>query len=184
MSRACLRRRDRTARTPRVKHYSAAVNMPSCRRRPFATAPTSKRHARHARGILYAPPRGHPGGAWERWLVYFLRGVQVEVEDAVARMGQIDRLFESWREVLAGAHLGRPREVLRLFAENPFWSVKGIAEELGVAYTTGLRSVERLQAAGIVSPVGSTRRSRVYCARDMLARIIRVGSDFGVADVA
>ena len=107
-------------------------------------------------------------GAWERWLTYFLRGVQIEAEDAIARMEQIDRLFEAWREELAGAHSGRPREVLRLFAENPFWSATGIAEELGVAYTTGLRAVERLQAAGIVSPVGSAKRNRVYCARDML----------------
>ena len=101
-------------------------------------------------------------------MTYFLCGVQVEVEDAAARMEQIDRLFQSWREDLAGAHLGRPREVWRLFAENPFWKVKGIAEELGVACMTGLSAVERLQATGIVSPVGSVRRNRVYCARNML----------------
>ena len=107
-------------------------------------------------------------GAWERWLTYFLRGVQTQAEDAVERMEQIDGLLEDWREELAGVQLGRPREVLRLFAENPFWTVKGVAEELGVAYTTAQRAIERLQAAGIVSPVGSAKRNRVYCARDML----------------
>ncbi|MCY4558924.1 MAG: Fic family protein [Chloroflexi bacterium] len=108
-------------------------------------------------------------GAWERWLSYFLRGVKIQAEDAVERMDQIDGLLEDWREELAGVQLGRPREVLRLFAENPFWTVKGVAEELGVAYTTAQRAVERLQVAGIVSPVGSAKRNRVYCSRDMLA---------------
>ena len=55
-----------------------------------------------------------------------------------------------------------------LFVENPFWTVGGIAGELGVAYTTAQRAVERLQAAGIVSPVGTAKRNRIYCARDML----------------
>ena len=107
-------------------------------------------------------------GAWERWLSYFLRGVQAQAEDAVERMEQIDGLLEDWREELAGVQMGRPREVLRLFAENPFWTMKGVAEELGVAYTTAQRAVERLQVAGIVTPVGSAKRNRVYCARDML----------------
>ena len=89
--------------------------------------------------------------------------------DPFERMEQIDGLLEEWRDELAGVQLGRPREVLRLFAENPFWTVRGVAEELGVAYTTAQRAVERLQGSGIVSPVGSAKRNRVYCARDMLA---------------
>ena len=89
--------------------------------------------------------------------------------DPFERMEQIDGLLEEWRDEFAGVQLGRPREVLRLFAENPFWTVRGVAEELGVAYTTAQRAVERLQGSGIVSPVGSAKRNRVYCARDMLA---------------
>ena len=107
-------------------------------------------------------------GAWERWLSYFLRGVQAQAEDAVERMEQIDGLLENWSAELASVQLGRPREVLHLFAENPFWTVRGVAEELDVAYTTAQRTVERLRVAGIVSLVGSAKRNRVYCARDML----------------
>ena len=107
-------------------------------------------------------------GAWERWLAYFLRGVQVQAEDAVERMEEIDGLFEKWREALAGVQTGRPVEVLRLFVENPFWTAGGIAEELGVAYTTARRAIERLEEAGIVSQTGTSKRNRVYCAREML----------------
>ena len=107
-------------------------------------------------------------GAWERWLSYFLRGVQVQAEDAINRMEEIDGLFEDWREALAGVQSGRPEEVLRLFIGNPFWTAGGIAEELGVAYTTARRAIERLEAAGIVSLVGEAKRNRVYCAQEML----------------
>ena len=107
-------------------------------------------------------------GAWERWLAYFLRGVQVQSEDAIERMQEIDGLFEDWQEALAGVQSGRPEEVLRLFIGNPFWTVGGIAKELGVAYTTARRAIERLEMVGIVSQSGTAKRNRVYCAREML----------------
>ena len=107
-------------------------------------------------------------GAWERWLAYFLRGVQVQTEDAIERMVEINDLFEEWREALVGVQSGRPEAVLRLFIGNPFWTASGIAEEMGVAYTTARRALDRLEAAGIVSQSGTVKRNRVYCAREML----------------
>ena len=99
---------------------------------------------------------------------YFLEGVRAQAEDALARIQDIDDLFERWREELAGVRSGRPEQVLRLFVGNPFRTVGGVARELGVAYTTSRRALDRLEEAGIVSPVGSAKRNRVYCARDML----------------
>ena len=107
-------------------------------------------------------------GAWESWLVYFLDGVRVQAEDAVARIQDIDKLYEHWLEALSGVRSGRPEQVLRLFVGNPFRTVGGIAKELDVAYTTARRAIDRLEEAGIVSLVGAARRNRVYCARGML----------------
>ena len=107
-------------------------------------------------------------GAWEAWLIYFLRGVWSQAEDAVARIQLIDDLFERWSGDLAGVQSKRAQEVMELFAANPFWTVGGLAQVLKVAYTTARRAVERLQAAGIVSLVGPAKRNRVYCARAML----------------
>ena len=111
-------------------------------------------------------------GAWEKWLSYFLRGVRLQADDAIVRMAEIDGLFEDWRKHLAGVQSGRPERVLRLFVENPYWTVGGIADELSVAYTTARRAIDRLEAAGIVSPVGEARRNRVYCARQMLEVLV------------
>ncbi len=107
-------------------------------------------------------------GEWEEWLAYFLRGIALQAEDAVNRIRRIDDLFTLWRKRLGGSRSRQPERVLELFAENPFWSVGGLAARLDVAYTTARRAIERLEAAGIVTLASSASRGRVYCARDML----------------
>ncbi len=107
-------------------------------------------------------------GEWEAWLVYFLRGVALQAEDAVNRIGRIDDLFALWSRRLESGQSRQPARVLELFAESPFWSVGGLAARLDVAYTTARRAIERLEAAGIVTLAWAARRGRVYYARDML----------------
>ena len=110
-------------------------------------------------------------GAWEDWLVYFLRGVEVQAEDALARIAYIDTLFERWRQDLSGVLSPRLEDVLGLFVESPFWTVGEIGKRLGVAYTTARRAIERLEEGGIVSLVGAAKRNRVYCARSVIAAL-------------
>ncbi len=51
-------------------------------------------------------------GKWETWLIYFLRGVRIQAEDALARIQHIDNLVVRWREQLAGFRPG---------AQSKFW---------------------------------------------------------------
>ena len=110
-------------------------------------------------------------GAWEDWLVYFLRGVRLQADDGLARIAQLDILFDSWRDDLGDVLSPRLDEVLGLFVESPFWTVGEIGKSLGIAYTTARRAVDRLEGAGIVSLSGKSRRNRVYCARAVLAAL-------------
>ena len=110
-------------------------------------------------------------GAWEDWLVYFLRGVRLQANDARARIEHLDILFDSWRDDLGATLSPRLEEVLGLFVENPFWTVGEIGKTLGVAYTTARRAVDRLEEAGIISLLEASRRNRVYCARAVLAAL-------------
>ena len=107
-------------------------------------------------------------GEWDEWLAYFLRGVVVQSEDAVDRIQRIDDLFVLWRRQLASGRSRFPERVLDLFAENPFWTVRNIADRLDVAFTTAQRAIDRLEMVGIVTRVGEARRNRVYCAADVL----------------
>ena len=73
-------------------------------------------------------------GEWEEWLIYFLRGVALQSQDAVARIRQIDGLFLGWKQELDRGRSQLPPRALELFAENPFWQVSGVAARLEVAF--------------------------------------------------
>ena len=107
-------------------------------------------------------------GEWEEWLTYFLKGVVLQSEDAVDRIQRIDDLFSQWKQGLPRGQSSVPERALDLFAENPFWTVGGLADRLSVAFTTAQRAIDRLEAAGIVAQVGEGRRNRVYCAEAIL----------------
>ena len=107
-------------------------------------------------------------GEWEEWLVYFLRGIVLQAEDAVHRIERIDRLILGWKRELASGQSRLPERALDLFVENPFWTIRGIAGRLDVAFTTAQRAIDRLEAEGVVARVGEARRNRVYCAEAVL----------------
>ncbi len=107
-------------------------------------------------------------GEWEEWLAYFLRGVTLQSEDAVDRSRRIDGLLEDWRRELSADRSRHPERALELFAENPFQTVRRVADRLGVAFTTAQRAVDRLAGVGAVLRVGSERRNRLFCAQAIL----------------
>lgn len=107
-------------------------------------------------------------GQWRPWLEYFLNGVARQAEDALNRAMRINDLLSRWREDVAGSPSKTSTRVIDLLAENPYWTVKRLAERLAVAFTTAQRAVERLESASIVSEVTAAKRDRVYCAKAIL----------------
>lgn len=107
-------------------------------------------------------------GDWEGWLLYFLRGVDRQAKDVVARIRHIGTLVERWKEELAGARSVFVARALDLFSMRPFWSLPGLAAALDTTYTTAQRTLRRLEVAGIVEPVGAGRRNRIYAAQAIL----------------
>lgn len=107
-------------------------------------------------------------GEWNAWIVYFLRGVARQAEDALRRAESITRLEDDWREALAGSPSRAVLALVDLLAENPYWTVRGVAQRMGVAYTTAQRAVQRLEAEGILTPTTDAKRDRIFCARAIL----------------
>ena len=107
-------------------------------------------------------------GEWEEWLTYFLVGVSAQAEDAVSRVQRMTDLLAQWRAASAGARSQTVSGAIELFVENPFWTVKGVAGRLGVAFTTAQRAIDRLERAGIIALEREARRNRLYCARGLL----------------
>ena len=106
--------------------------------------------------------------AWPGWIVYFLNGIARMSEDALSRAERINALFEGWRTDVAGS-TKNPGRVLGMLEANPYCTVTGIAERLGIAFTTAQRSVDRLVELGILKPVDDARRNRVFCASEVMA---------------
>ncbi len=107
-------------------------------------------------------------GAWNPWLEYFLNGVARQAEDVLSRAQRINVLLDRWRRAVAGFSTRVPMALVDLLAENPFWSVTGIAKRLGVAFTTAQRGIAALEKESIVRLTSEAKRNRVYCATDIL----------------
>jgi Fic family protein len=107
-------------------------------------------------------------GAWNDWLEYFLLGVARMSEDALSRATRINQLLARWQNAVSGESSKAPLRVVELLGANPFITIKGAAEKLEVAFTTAQRAIERLERAGIVTPVSDAKRDRVYCAKALL----------------
>lgn len=107
-------------------------------------------------------------GEWQEWLAYFLNGVARQSEDAISRAERINDHLATWRTQVAGTSSKIPAMLLDLIAANPFITVKKATEELGVAFTTAQRGVEKLESLKILSQVNGARRDRVYCAKALL----------------
>jgi len=108
------------------------------------------------------------GGEWEQWLLYFLRGVSRQAEDAVSRAERMNELLAGWRRTPAGQSSRSAAAMIDLLAQNPFCTVNRMAAALNVAFTTAQRAVDRLESAGVLTRVSEGKRNRVYCAQALL----------------
>lgn len=108
-------------------------------------------------------------GDWNSWILYFLRGVSDQAGDALRRIEQIHALREDWRRRLASRQTTKVMRLMDRIAENPFITVKGAAEDLGVAFTTAQRTIDILAQQKILMLTDDdAKRGRVYVARKLL----------------
>lgn len=107
-------------------------------------------------------------GQWSRWLRYFLKAVAHQAEDTLKKARRIDELLEKWRRDVATTQSRVTTAVIDLFAESPFWTIGRVAQRLDVAYTTAQRAIVKLESLSILSRTSEAKRSRVYCAKQVL----------------
>jgi Fic family protein len=104
-------------------------------------------------------------GDWERWLLFFLRGV-IEVS---AQATETARRILALREEHRGAvtsHLARAaangHRVLESLYERPIVSVADIRALLGSTYPAASNVVNRLASLGILREITGYRRNRLF----------------------
>ncbi len=107
-------------------------------------------------------------GAWHEWLIYFLGGVAVQSEDVLSRAERINELLNQWKIAVLSSGSQVPVDMVQHFAINPYFTTNKIAEDLGIAYSTAQRGVQKLEAAGIIKKTNDNKRDKVYCATEIL----------------
>lgn len=107
-------------------------------------------------------------GDWNRWLQYFLGGIALQSNDALDRAGRIVDLLDQWRVPAAEFPGSTPMSLLDLLAGNPFVTIPGVSEKLGVARSTATRAIEYLVKHGVLEQAGSRKRDRSWLAPALL----------------
>ncbi len=108
-------------------------------------------------------------GAWEDWLLFFLRGVLTEARDAVRRAGTLFDLREAYRERFRreGGSANLLAAVEHLFA-RPVTDIRELEESLAVSFEAARRLVNRLEEEGVLEEITGRRRNRVYAAQEIV----------------
>jgi Fic family protein len=126
-----------------------------------------ERHRRdYYDGLLHVSQRG----LWHEWIIFFLRGVTEQGQDAIQRTARLLEMREEYRRRLheSGASASAQRLLDELFI-SPALSVAGAQKRLDVSKRTARLSIEKLTEQNILSEVTGRERNRIFVASEVLA---------------
>jgi len=106
-------------------------------------------------------------GEWGEWLLFFLRGVQSQADEAHQRANLLVDLREGYQQRYQSERSENILKlVMRLF-ENPYLDVNTAAEWLDVEYSTANRLIGQLEDDGILEELTGKDRNRFYRASEV-----------------
>ena len=104
-------------------------------------------------------------GLWRAWVFFFLRAIEVQAKDAIARSDQLLRLWQAYRDSLQGA---RASALLLQLVDNlfayPAITNAGASQRLGITPRSTQLNIEKLVESGILVEATGRKRNRVYVA--------------------
>jgi Fic family protein len=108
-------------------------------------------------------------GDWSGWVSLFLRAVQEQSLDAIARACRLLTLWERWRRETQSARSSAllPKLVDALFA-TPALTIPKAGRIMGVTYAAAQRNVRKLVDAGILRPASDATYNKVYVADEII----------------
>ena len=117
-------------------------------------------------------------GDWEGWLAFFLEGVAVVADEAVATARRLHVIVGQKRDRLL-AREDATVFSLRLFEllpEHPILTVNRVIELLDCSRPAAGKAVRVLEAAGILQPLDQRKKNRTWVFEDYLAHL-RTGTE-------
>ena len=108
-------------------------------------------------------------GEWEKWLLFFFKGVSSQSLDAVTRIERLGQLRSAYRERLRTERAAeRLLQTLDVLFERPILNIRQLESALDVPYRTAQRYIERLEEIGILREVTGQARNRLYRADEII----------------
>jgi Fic family protein len=108
-------------------------------------------------------------GLWERWIEFFLKGVEETCNDAMTRARSLQNLQKSYYEKIqrtrSSSLLGR---LVDLLFEHPAITVPYAAQRLNISYNAAKNNITRLMETQILEPAAGDRRPMVFVANDIV----------------
>jgi len=116
-------------------------------------------------------------GEWRPWVLFFLRGVARQAQQASLLVKELQDLQQQWRTLLArpGASALETSLMETLF-DQPVLSIPDAAARLEVTYPTAKKHVEHLFEIGILEAVQGTSNPKIFVAREIL-HMLQVGEE-------
>lgn len=108
-------------------------------------------------------------GAWDKWIAFFLEGVESCCYDAIAKAHALQDLYRNYharvQKVRSSALLGRIID--NLFA-IPVTTTPHMVELLGISYNSAKKNIQRLVDAGILYPQPENERPKWFYANEIM----------------
>lgn len=104
---------------------------------------------------------------WEEWLLFFLRGVQAQADEAHRRGELLMDLRERYRERYGGERSENILSLAMQLFEQPYLDVGTAAEWIDKSYDTANRLVGRLEEDDVLRELTGKSRNRFYRAEEI-----------------
>ena len=105
----------------------------------------------------------------ESWVSLLCAAAESSCDHAEGLIARIDVTTRAWDSKLGGRRQSAARTIAGRLPETPVFTVKGMADQLGIPLATAYRAVDRLAVVGIVAPVRGKHRGRgLFEAPDIL----------------
>lgn len=104
-------------------------------------------------------------GDWEAWLDFFLEGVKLTADDAVATAQHLSRMFQDDREgveTAAGRRAVTALRVLDALKFRPILSLPSAARDTELAFHTVASAMKLLVSRGIAREITGRQRDRLF----------------------
>ncbi len=109
-------------------------------------------------------------GAWEAWLDFFLKGIHVQSEDAVAQIQLLQQTRHTYHELVKNERAAdRLMQAIDVLLERPILSIRQLEGAMDIPYRSAQRYIEKLEQLGILREVTGRTRNRVYQANVILS---------------